>query len=427
MNPQNSQFKYRSWVMILPFVMVIIVSLACGIPLEIQTIEPDFGEPEQEGGSQAEATVQVLPPVPTLTLRAPGSNQNDNGEEQDLPDTGFLPNEPNLLIDLYQRVLPGVVTIQVFMDSANGFGGGGGAGSGFIFSDGYIVTNNHVVSRADFVTVSFFNGVEAQAEVVGTDDDSDLAIVRVENLPEGVYALPLGDSDNVQVGEWVVAIGNPFELSGSMTVGIVSAVGREIESGFTSFSIPQAIQTDAAINPGNSGGPLLNLNGEVIGVNAQIATGGAVAANAGVGFAIPSNIVRRVAPSLVEFGEYTWPWLGVTGNSVNLAVQQANELPSQNGAYIHTVVTGGPAVQAGLRGSTGETVVNGVSVPVGGDVVIAANGQPINDFTDLLVLTSNSAPGDQLDLTIVRDGVEMILPVTLGPRPGNVQLPAGHP
>lgn len=413
--------------MIFPLLLVIVVSLACGIPLDIQTtLEPGFGQPEQEESSGVQATTEIIPPVPTLPLRTPASEQGGPADEKGLPDTGASPAEPGALTELYQRVFPGVVTIQVFVETQMGFGGG--AGSGFVLNeDGYIVTNNHVVAQAELVTVSFFNGIEVEAEVVGTDDDSDLAVIRVDNMPEGVVPLPLGDSDSVQVGEWVVAIGNPFELSGSMTVGIVSAVGREIESGVTPFSIPQAIQTDAAINPGNSGGPLLNLDGEVIGVNAQIATGGAVIANAGVGFAIPSNIVRRVAPSLIEFGAYTWPWMGVTGDSVNLAIQQANDLPGQNGAYIHTVIGGSPADQAGLQGSTGTRIVSGIEVPTGGDVVIEANGQPIHDFTDLLVLTSNSTPGQELDLTVIRNGEQVTVPLTLGARPSNGQLAPGLP
>jgi 2-alkenal reductase len=266
------------------------------------------------------------------------------------------------------------------------------------------------------VTAVFYNGDEAQAEIVGTDANSDLAIIKVDQLPEGVHPLPIGDSDTVDVGDWVVAIGNPFGLGSSMTLGIVSAVGRAIPSGATPFNIPQAIQTDAAINPGNSGGPLLNLEGEVIGVNAQIASGGSQA-NAGVGFAIPANVVRLVAPSLVEAGQYQWAWLGVQGASVNLPLMQANDLDTQDGAYISGVVGGGPADEAGLQGTKGETSVDGIPVPTGGDVVIEANGQHIKDFNDLLTIVAFHRPGDVIPLRVIRDGEIVATEVELGVRP----------
>jgi 2-alkenal reductase len=337
--------------------------------------------------------------APIWTLPPPG------------PPSGF---SPDLLVNLYKQLNPGVVSIQVHIE--RGPISGSAAGSGFILDNaGHIVTNNHVVAGATQVTVIFYNAIEAEARIVGTDDDSDLAVIQVDRLAEGAHPLPLGDSDQVQVGEWVVAIGNPFGLSGSMTVGIVSAVGRMIPSE-TPFTIPQAIQTDAAINPGNSGGPLLNLRGEVIGVNAQIATGGSPA-SAGVGFAIPSNVVRLVVPALIERGAYDWPWLGIQGTSVNLFIMRANRLETQQGAYIDSVIQGSPADRAGLRGSTGSRVVNGLEVPVGGDVIIEADGRPIRDFSDLLVAVAFKRPGDPLTLTILREGQRQGVTVTLAPRP----------
>jgi 2-alkenal reductase len=316
---------------------------------------------------------------------------------------------------LYDRLNPGVVNIQVYVQR-QGIPGAGG-GSGFILDErGHIVTNNHVVAAADQITAIFYDGTEAEAQIIGTDADSDLAVIRVDSLPQGAHPLPLGNSDQVQVGEWVIAIGNPFGLGSSMTLGIVSALGRTIPSGATSFSIPEAIQTDAAINPGNSGGPLLNLAGEVIGVNAQIASGGSQA-NAGVGFAIPANTVRRVTPVLIENQVYQWPWLGVRGGSVNLTIVEANDLPVNRGAYIHAVVSGGPAAEAGLQGSTGTVEVDGFEVPVGGDVVIEADGEPITDFSALLVHVSDRVPGDTIELTILRDGDRQQITVELEPRP----------
>lgn len=316
---------------------------------------------------------------------------------------------------LYEQLNPGVVNIQVYVE--RGGLSGSGAGSGFILdNEGHIVTNNHVVAEANQVVVVFHDSTEAKAEIVGTDDDSDLAVIQVDNLPATVRPLLLGDSDLVDVGEWVVAIGNPFGLGSSMSLGIVSAVGRMIPSGATPFAIPQAIQTDAAINPGNSGGPLLNLQGEVIGVNAQIASGG-TPANAGVGFAIPSNVVRIVAPVLIESGSYQWSWLGIEGGSVNLTIMEANDLETQHGAYIDRVVPDGPADEAGLEGSSGVEVIEGLRVPVGGDVIIEVEGTPVIDFSDLLSHIAFKAPGDLVELTILRDGERRRVRVELAPRP----------
>jgi len=321
----------------------------------------------------------------------------------------------NSLVALYQQTNPGVVSIEV----ATVRGGtlrGAGAGSGFIYDDqGHIVTNNHVVDGATQVAVIFYNGQQAEASIVGTDPNSDLAVIKVDRLANGAHPLPLGDSDRVAVGESVIAIGNPFALGNSMTAGIVSAVGRTIDSGATPFSIPRAIQTDAAINHGNSGGPLLNLSGQVIGVNAQIAS--ETDANAGVGFAIPSNMVGRVVPALIEKGAYAWPWLGVSGGSVNLSIVKANNLSVQEGAYIDSVTANGPAAKAGLRGSSGTRSVDGVDVPTGGDVIVAIDNTPITDFDTLLVEVASHKPGDQVRLTVLRGGQRQQVTVTLGERP----------
>ncbi len=324
------------------------------------------------------------------------------------------------LTDLYRELTPGVVSIQVAADSIAGEGQG--AGSGFILDEqGHIITNNHVVAGSTAVTVVFHNDLELRAEVIGTDEDSDLAVIQVEELPEGTRPLVIGDSDLVQPGEWVVAIGNPFRLGGSMSLGIVSAVGRTIPAGGTTpFSIPQVIQTDAAINPGNSGGPLLNLRGEVIGVNAQIATGGNSRANAGVGFSIPSNIVSRVVPSLIRDGSYNWPWLGVSGTDVNLRIAEANNLEGQQGAYISAVVGGGPAAEAGLRGSDGSVEVEGLSTPVGGDIILRVEGRAVMDFDDLLAEVVAREPGESLNLLVLRDGETIELEVLLEGRPSTI-------
>lgn len=332
------------------------------------------------------------------------------------PTGGAVPLDAtaNLLANRYQQLSPGVVNINVL---SSGPAGGQGAGSGFILdTEGHIVTNHHVVEGAGFVSIVFYNNIEAQAEIVGTDDDSDLAVLRVASLPDDVYPLPLADSDLVQVGDWAIAIGNPFALGSSMTLGIISAVGRVIPSGVAGFSIPQAIQTDAAINPGNSGGPLLNLAGQVIGVNAQIRTGGANG-NTGVGFAIPANVVRRVIPVLIANGSYQWPWAGIEGAPINLLLQEANALASQRGAYLNTIIPNGPAAAAGLQGSTDTTRLDGFTVPVGGDVVVAIDGEPTADFDQLLNQIAFKTPGDEVVFTLLRNGSQIERTVMLEGRP----------
>jgi 2-alkenal reductase len=333
------------------------------------------------------------------------------------PATGFESISSHFLSQLYQTVSPGVVSINVLVNDAGQ--SGQGTGSGFIFDqEGHIVTNNHVVENANLVVVIFQDGSESIAEVVGTDPYSDLAVVKVDEMPESALPLPLGDSSTVLTGDWVVAIGNPFGFNSSMSIGIISAIGRTIPTG-TSFSIPEVIQTDAAINPGNSGGPLLNLQGQVIGVNAQIASNG-VMANAGVGFSIPANTVRRVVPTLIETGSFQWSWLGIEGTSVNLFIAKANNTTVERGAYIVHVIPGGPAEQAALQGGANLVNIDGVDVPTGGDVIIEADGETINDYAELLAVIASYEPGTTVQLTILRNGEEQQVNVTLGPRPNNI-------
>jgi S1-C subfamily serine protease len=323
--------------------------------------------------------------------------------------------EEGTLVELYQRLVPGVVSVQVLQRDQSGQLGGG-SGSGFFYDDrGHIVTNAHVVEDAEMVDVVLYDETILPAEVVGLDDDSDLAVLKVDLPASALTVLPLADSDAVLPGQEVIAIGNPFGRQSSMTYGIISAVGRTIV-GLTPFSIPQAIQTDAAINPGNSGGPLLNLRGEVIGVNAQIES--AVRANAGVGFAIPSNIVARVVPTLIAEGRFQWPWLGVSGGSLTPRLAEANGLPANTrGAYISGIVEDGPAEEAGLRGITGQTEIDDLPVPTGGDVVVALDDQLVRDMDDLILAISQRQIGDKVTLTILRDGGEIELTAQLAARP----------
>lgn len=386
--------------------LILVLALAIGVLLFFfQPLRVPLGIQPTGVEQVVQATAE---PLPTLTV----------GPIREAPATTEATRQPRLDLDgfttLYEQANGGAVNIQVFVNQAGQTGFG--AGSGFILDEqGHIITNNHVVAQANLVSVIFYDGTEAEAEVVGTDEDSDLAVIRVEGLVQGAHPLPLGDSDQVEIGEWVTAIGNPFGRQSSMTVGIVSAVGRTIPTGVTIFSIPGAIQTDAAVNPGNSGGPLLNLQGEVVGVNAQIAS--STGASAGVGFAIPSNIVRRVAPVLIDQGSYQWPWLGVEGRDVNLAIAEVNGLPDQQGAYIDSVRSDGPAEQAGMQGSTGTQSLNGVETPVGGDVVIRAGQTPISNFNDLLAEVAFSRPGDRMQLTVLRAGDQIQVEVQLEARP----------
>lgn len=325
--------------------------------------------------------------------------------------------------NLYQKVNPGVVNIAVGPTRTQE----GSVGSGWLFDTrGHIVTNNHVVANASEVIVTFYDDFQAIGRVIGSDPYSDLAVIQVDSLPPDVHPLELGMVDQVQVGDLVAAIGSPFGLGSTLTIGVVSALGRDIPALVSNYSIPQAIQTDAAVNPGNSGGPLLNLQGQVIGVNSQIASGGA-RQSAGVGFAIPINVVKLVVPALIENGEYTWPYLGVSGTSISLFLQQANQLETQKGAYIVQVISGGPADRAGLRGAGQSAVVMGVQVPVGGDVVTAFNGVPVASYDELLALIAQNQPGETISLTVLRSGQEGQIQVTLGARPRGEAADFGSP
>lgn len=321
----------------------------------------------------------------------------------------------NSLIELYKRVNPAVVHIYVIDEQSFVLG----TGSGFVYDElGHIVTNNHVVTGASGLEVVFPDGTRRSAEVVGTDVDSDLAVIRVDGLPAGVLPIPLGDSDNAQVGQFVVAIGNPFDEAGSLSLGIISGLGRSLSSdriaeGGGRYSLPQVIQTDAAINPGNSGGPLLNLAGEVVGVNSAIRT--STGTNSGVGFSIPVNAVRRVAPALIAEGVYHYPYIGIRMTSLDLASQQAMGLPQAAGAYVIDMTPNSPAQRAGLIASGFNDTVG--TLP-GGDLIIAVDGRPISSPDDLISFLVFNAEVDQtIVLTVIRGGEQIEVPLTLAERP----------
>ncbi len=353
-----------------------------------------------------------------VTVEATGANE-PSAEMQFSGQPLQIIEDDTALVGLYAAVNPSVVNITIYTNR-DGQVIAEGQGSGFVYdSAGHIITNAHVVHGADQIEVTFSDGTTRLAELVGEDLNSDLAVVTVDLL-EGVRPLALGDMEALAVGQTVIAIGNPFGLQGTLTRGVISALGRTIPA-LTPFSIPQSIQTDAAINPGNSGGPLLNLNGEVIGVNAQIETDGVSRSNLGVGFAIPVSIVKIVVPDLIEKGEHEWAWLGVRGGSVTPLLVQALELPFEKGAYLAEVLPDGPSAKAGLRGANDTVTIDGRTVDVGGDIITQINGQAVSSFDDLLIYVAlNAKPDDTINLTIWRDGEYVDVGVTLEKRPGSI-------
>jgi S1-C subfamily serine protease len=326
-----------------------------------------------------------------------------------------------ILVDIYEKANPGVVAIQVLTES------GSGLGSGFVFDDeGHIITNYHVVEGESDLEIDFPSGYKTRGELIGIDTDSDLAVIKVNVPPEELHPLPMGDSSELKVGQTVVAIGSPFRFNGTMTTGIISSLGRTLESlreapGGSNFSAGDIIQTDAAINPGNSGGPLLNLDGEVIGVNRAIRTfnftSDAEPLNSGIGFAIAINIVKRVAPFLINEGNYDYPYLGISSLSdLSLLQQEALDLPQSSGAYVTTVTENSPADRAGIRGGTDPTEFP--TLYAGGDLITAIDGDPIQNFNDLLsYLIHEKIPGDTITLTVLRDNQEIEVDLTLDKRP----------
>lgn len=326
-----------------------------------------------------------------------------------------LAQEP--LVALYENVSPG--TVAIFTNS--------GQGSGFVFDkQGHIVTNYHVINGSETVEVRFTSGFMVYGKVIGTDLDSDIAVVKVDAPAEELKPVPLGDSSLLKVGQTVVAIGNPFGLESTMTVGIISALGRTLDSERASpdgafFSAGDIIQTDAAINPGNSGGPLFNLNGEVIGINRAIRTfsqnqdGDPI--NSGIGFAISINMVKRVVPVLIETGKYDYPYLGISSSSsLSLAAVEALGLKQYTGAYVTSVVKGGPADRAGIKAGT--TPTNFPTLLAGGDLIIAIDGREVRTFNEMLAyLITNKGPGDTVVMTVLRGDEKVDIPVTLDKRP----------
>ena len=322
------------------------------------------------------------------------------------------------LADLFSKSQDGVVQIIVRKSSDNS--SDRAIGSGIVYDlSGHIITNNHVVDGYQKIRVVFHDGESYSAKVSGTDPFADLAVIKVDADPQTLHTLSLGDSSKLRIGDEVIAIGSPFGLTGSMTTGIVSQLGRILNPpNIGSFSIPNVIQTDTAINPGNSGGPLLNDQGEVIGINTAIQT--QTGEFSGVGFAIPSNTMKRIVPSLIQDGHYKHPWLGVSGISVDQDLSDSLGLSTHAGFLIENIVPDSPASKAGLHASNQTKTVDGVKYKFGGDIILGVDNSPVKKLEDLLnYLQDNKSAGDKMVLKISREGKLIDVTLVLQERPGN--------
>ena len=384
----------------------------------------------------AEESQPVAAPAPTQAL-----------PQISIAESGDLSAYQGTLEDIYQRVGPSVVSIAVTSHSKAStlqlpeipgfnfqFGDPNqnqgqaplqqGLGSGFVWDqEGRIVTNNHVVEGAEDIQVKFYDGTILRGEVIGTDPDSDLAVVKIDPQGLSLRPLSLGDSDQIKVGQLAIAIGSPFGLENTMTVGIISAVGRNLptsdDKAGASYTIPDIIQTDAPINPGNSGGVLLDSAGQVVGVTTAIQS--PVQANIGIGFAVPANIVSRVVPALINDGVFQHPWVGISGTTLTPDVAEAMKLDrNQKGALVIDVVPGSPAEAAKLHGSDKTTTKDGQDIRLGGDVITAINQTPVQNFDDIVAYLANDAEiGQEINLSILRNGKQETVTLTLTARPVN--------
>lgn len=370
-------------------------------------------------------------------LYAPLTSQNEKlaeVQDQSQPESkieyaaiNVAPTQQNSLTVLFKKVENSVVQITTKVSTVNPNIIINGSplesessrlGSGFVYdTKGHIITNNHVVDGAQVVDVRFVDGNIYSAKVVGTDPFNDVAILQITDdfSEEILVPLPLANSADLEVGQQIIAIGNPFGLSNTMTTGIVSQVGRLLPNRDAGYSIPSVIQTDAAINPGNSGGPMLNLEGQVIGINTAIQS--TTGEFSGIGFAVPSNTIKRLVPALIEKGHYDHPWLGVSGTSLTPDISQRIGLAKNyHGVFVTTVVDDGPAQKAGLQ----EAVYNANRELKGGDVIVALDGNPVRDIDDLIIyLAENKVVGDHVVLQVNRAGELIELTAELAARQSN--------
>ena len=325
--------------------------------------------------------------------------------------TGIERSYEYSLIDIFEKSEASIVQVSVVRGESDG-----GMGSGFVYSDeGYVITNQHVVQDAERVMITFLDGEAYIGNVIGTDRDLDIAVVKVEPTNTYLQPIKIGDSSELKVGEKIAAIGNPFGLSGSMTSGIVSQMGRLLPQE-TGYSIPDVIQTDAAINPGNSGGPLINMKGEVVGINTAIQS--ATGEFSGIGFAVPANTVKKVVPVLIQDGEFKHPWMGISGTDVDPELAEVRGLNSSKGFLVVSVIEGSPAETAGLLGVTETKETDGREFALDGDIILSIDGETVRKISDILVhLQREKSVGDEMVLSVNRGGEILELTMVLEERP----------
>ena len=391
------------------------VALSTAIPTPTETAASGTETSPTESVDSSDQPIQVAfegGPDDTSTGDAITEAAEQAPEVVQLTPAEIVAAQEEHFANLYEDTVQSVVFIVT--SSTQGVG----SGSGFVWDeDGHIVTNYHVVQRANLITVKFFNGREYRADVVAFDPAADLAVIKLIDVDAEHDLIPIkiGTSADLRPGQTAIALGNPFGEEFTMTTGIVSAVTRTLKSGFSSYNIPAVIQTDASINPGNSGGPLLDKDGAVIGVNTQIVS--ETRQSSGVGFAVPVDLVNRVIPSLLEFGEHTYALMGISGLEVDLGVRENVGLEGDVvGAYVSGVTPNGPADTAGIRGDSTAAQFN--TPTYDGDVIVSINSIRMNSMDDLIgYLALNTAPGDEIVVGVLRDGVEIAIPLTLGARP----------
>ena len=427
----------RNWGLLRPAAAIIgviglTVAVACGQPGAAEPARVELTPPPPAVNTVAQETEPAVTTAPAAT-GPPAAAEPTAPPEQ--PSAGGEPTARQVMAahdavmsELYDGAVPSVVGLRVLKTIVVGGNMPPGmpndffsraAGSGFVWdAEGHIVTNRHVVVEAERIVVMFSDGVQTDAELVGDDPDSDLAVIKIMDDSMRPPPIALGDSDGIRPGQLAVAIGDPFSRGFSMTSGIVSAVGRTISPTDSNFSVPRVVQHDAATNPGNSGGPLLNHDGEVIGINTQIIS--ETGAFSGVGLAVPVNLAKLVVPALIADGHYEYPYIGIRGATVRPDIAIAMDLPAETrGALVIAVGSDTAASRGGLRASDRLTVINGAEVPVGGDIIIAIDGTTIRGMDDVIAyVVERTQPGDTVDFTVLRDGAEVAVTITMGKRPG---------